>query len=158
MYIFKAPSLLDHLDVRSPTFDWTLDIRSSDAKALDLRSPTFDAKALDPRSPSLKPWIFEIRSQMLKPWLFEVRLSTPELRSSLSFLVNPCSWPSDFQNFPILGLRLPWTLDPGPPTSLNSRIQASDFRNSRSQASDFPKFLENFPKFPKTSLNSKKLP
>ena len=76
------------MDVRSPTFDWTLEFGSSDAKALDIRSPTFDAKALAPRSPSLKPWILKIRyirPQMLKHWIFEVRPSMPELRSSTVF-------------------------------------------------------------------------
>ena len=43
----KAPSLLDHSDVRSPTFD---------AEAQYLRNPMM-----------LKPWIFDVRPSMPKP-------------------------------------------------------------------------------------------
>ena len=49
----EAPSLLDHLELRFPTFD---------AKAMNLQR----------RSQMLKPWMFEIRSQMLKPRVFEI--------------------------------------------------------------------------------------
>ena len=68
MYIYtrrkdgaKAPSLLDHLDLRPPTFGAN---SGSDAKALDLRKHPW---IFDIRSPMLQPWIFEIRSLVLKP-------------------------------------------------------------------------------------------
>ena len=57
----KAPSLLDHLDLRPPTFGAN---SGSDAKALDLRKHPW---IFDIRSPMLQPWIFEIRSLVLKP-------------------------------------------------------------------------------------------
>ena len=50
----KAPSLLDHLELRFPTFD---------AKAMDFQR----------RPQMLKPWIFEIRSQMLKPRMLDIQ-------------------------------------------------------------------------------------
>ena len=57
----KAPSLLDHLDLRPPTFGAN---SASDARALDLRKYP---RIVDIPFPMLQPWIFEIRSLVLKP-------------------------------------------------------------------------------------------
>ena len=100
----KAPSLLDHLDVRSPTFD---------ADAQDLRYPMM-----------LKPCIFEVRPSMLKPWIFEIRSSAAKALDLRTPTFNAKAF--DLR-LPISGLRLPQILDPRPPTSQNSRLGTSDF-------------------------------
>ena len=77
----KAPSLLDHLELRLPTSDakaQTLWYPIADDKALNLRKPFSDAKIwikfvdLDECMQNF-PLHFDIQSQMLKPWIFDIR-------------------------------------------------------------------------------------